>query len=197
MLMSRPGWFIEETLVSDGRNYHRGVPGVLRHRSQKVEQILNKIGLIRKHNTKIISPGKSQEEAKCQWTLAGQQGQVKCYVEFALTHLVSGPKKGNKIGLIIFNYLKLQKITHERLKEKEKEMDDQEYDRTSAYKEDESTMPRWLCCHDDDKECIFWPISGVVCSPEDDYGHRISDEEVVTKHLAVTEGIEITHHKPG
>ncbi|KAK0476461.1 hypothetical protein IW261DRAFT_1421757 [Armillaria novae-zelandiae] len=39
MLMSRPGWFIEETLVSDGRNYHRGVPGVLRHRSQKVEQV--------------------------------------------------------------------------------------------------------------------------------------------------------------
>ncbi|KAK0466535.1 hypothetical protein IW261DRAFT_1426879 [Armillaria novae-zelandiae] len=38
MLMSRPGWFIEETFVSDGRNYHRGVPGVLRHRSQKVEQ---------------------------------------------------------------------------------------------------------------------------------------------------------------
>ncbi|KAK0472881.1 hypothetical protein IW261DRAFT_1570491 [Armillaria novae-zelandiae] len=72
-------------------------------------------------------------------------------------------------------------------------MDDQEYDRTSAYKEDESTMPRWLCCHDDDKECVFWPISGVVCPPEDDYSHR----EVVTKHLTVTEGIEITHHKPG
>ncbi|KAK0463342.1 hypothetical protein IW261DRAFT_1525902 [Armillaria novae-zelandiae] len=80
-------------------------------------------------------------------------------------------------------------------------MGDQECDRVSAYEEDKSTMPRWLCRHDDDEEHVFWPISGVVCPPEDDYGHRVccfvGDEEVVAKHLVVTEGIEITHHKPG
>ncbi|KAK0471482.1 hypothetical protein IW261DRAFT_1511682 [Armillaria novae-zelandiae] len=80
-------------------------------------------------------------------------------------------------------------------------MDDQECDRVSAYEEDKSTTPRRLCRHDDGEERVFWPISGVVCPPEDDYGHRVccfvGDEEAVAKHLVVTEGIEITHHKPG
>ncbi|KAK0466533.1 hypothetical protein IW261DRAFT_1574523 [Armillaria novae-zelandiae] len=107
--------------------------------------------------------------------------------------------EGVEYGVMYVVYITL--VTHERLKEKEKEMDNQEYDRTSAYKEDESTMPRQLCHHDDDEERVFWPISGVVCPPKDDYGHRVccfvGDEEAVTKHLVVTEGINITHHKLG
>ncbi|KAK0218873.1 hypothetical protein IW262DRAFT_1297996 [Armillaria fumosa] len=57
-------------------------------------------------------------------------------------------------------------------------------------------MTEWLCHHNDDEECVSWPINSVLCPPKDDYSHRVGDEDSVAKCLTVMEGIEITHHKP-
>ncbi|KAK0467549.1 hypothetical protein IW261DRAFT_1426488 [Armillaria novae-zelandiae] len=60
---------------------------------------------------------------------------------------------------------------------------------------DDFLMPKWLCHHDPEEECVLWPVEGVVCAPEDPFCYRLCSflcSDVQQEML----NLNIIEHKP-